>query len=70
MDGEILAVQRFVANLAEHTRTIRRSVFIGWSYYPERIAAKRNGDLQIRYRSSLRFLRSKSQIVPAAKATR
>jgi len=60
MDGEILAVQRFVANLAEHTRTIRGSVFIGWSYYPERIAAKRNGDLQIRYRSSRAFCAAKA----------
>ena len=30
----------------------------------------RRTDLEVRYRSSLRFLRSKSQIVPAAKATR
>jgi hypothetical protein len=67
-EAEILAVQRFLLRLPEHTRTLRQSDLMGWSYYPHRIAAKRNGELEVRYRSSLRFLPSKSEIVPNPQA--
>ncbi len=58
---ELAAVLSLLKTLPEQSLTLRRSVWLGWTYYPRRIIAMRNGDLVVRYRSHLRFLPSKNQ---------
>jgi hypothetical protein len=58
---EIAAIVSLLKTLPEQSLTLRRSAWMGWTYYPRRIIAMRNGDLVVRYRSHLRFLPSKTQ---------
>ena len=69
VDTEVAAITFFLGTLPEQIRTLRRSTLLGWSYYPRRITAKHNGDLAVRYRSRLRFLPSKTQLIVAPTRT-
>lgn len=61
--SQIAATAEFLQNFAEHSIILRRSTLMGWSYYPQRITAMRNGHLAVRYRSRLRFLPGKTQLI-------
>jgi hypothetical protein len=58
--NEVETIRRYLADFEENLLAFRGKLFLGWSYYPVRIAIKQYGALGVDFRSRLPFLKPKT----------
>lgn len=58
-ESEVAKIQEFLAEFQENVLALRRKLFMGWSYYPIRIAVSMHACLGVQFQSILPFFRPK-----------
>jgi hypothetical protein len=58
-ESDVVKIRQFLDCFREKVLAFRRRLFLGWTYYPIRIAVTTQGSLGVQFKSFLPFMRTK-----------